>query len=270
MWCPWADLRAGAGLAARHVLQKAAPASLSCVVRSWFQLSFGLCRLALGAAGALCVSTSASAEPPISTNYVLRAWELEHGMPDHHVGSVARSADGFLWLTTYSGLARFDGLRFERMGKETVPGLTTPWVAPVHVARDQTLWLGLERGGVVRWKRGGVAEEILPVQPRAAQALWPTSFAEDRDGAVWFGFGHEAKVFRWRAGELRAFTSNEGVPPGNWAAVVASARGEIWCSTYAGCARFDGDRFVAVDLAWEKRKRLTSSAAVVGTHASFE
>jgi signal transduction histidine kinase/ligand-binding sensor domain-containing protein len=182
-------------------------------------------------------------------------------MPDHHVGSVARSADGFLWLTTYSGLARFDGLRFERMGKETVPGLTTPWVAPVHVARDQTLWLGLERGGVVRWKRGGVAEEILPVQPRAAQALWPTSFAEDRDGAVWFGFGHEAKVFRWRAGELRAFTSNEGLPPGNWAAVVASARGEIWCSTYAGCARFDGERFVAVDLAWEKRKRLTPSAA---------
>ena len=182
-------------------------------------------------------------------------------MPDHHVGSVARSADGFLWLTTYGGLARFDGLRFERMGKDAVPGLTTPWVAPVHVARDQTLWLGLERGGVVRWKRDGVAEEVLPVQPRAAQALWPTSFAEDREGAVWFGFAHEAKVFRWRAGELRAFTANEGVPPGNWVSVLASARGEIWCATYSGCARFDGERFVAVDVGWERRKRLAPSAA---------
>jgi signal transduction histidine kinase/ligand-binding sensor domain-containing protein len=230
-------------------------------VRFWIQLLFGLRRPALCGAAMACASVAAFAEPPIATDYVLRVWELEDGMPDHHVGSLARGADGYLWLTTFGGLARFDGLRFERMGKAEVPGLTTPWVAPVHVARDQTLWLGLERGGVVRWKREGVAQEILPVQPRAAQALWPTSFAEDRDGAVWFGFGHEAKVFRWRAGELRAFTPSEGVPPGNWARVVASARGEIWCATQAGCARFDGERFVAVDIAWEKRMRLAASAS---------
>ncbi len=221
----------------------------------------GLRRLRIPALVVLCASFADAAGPEAEGGHILRAWEIDDGMPDHHVSSLARSADGYLWLTTYGGLARFDGLRFQRMDKGEVPGLPSPWVAPVYVARDQTMWLGLERGGVVRWKRGGVAEEILPVQPRAAQALWPTSFAEDREGAVWFGFGHEAKVFRWRAGKLRAFSQDEGVPPGTWAWIEATAKGEIWCVTRGGCARFDRVRFVAVDLDRDYRMHLTASSS---------
>ena len=75
----------------------------------------------------------------VSEDHVLRSWELTEGLPDNHVSSIARSADGYLWIATLSGLVRFDGERFVLTGKETFPGLPSPWVAPVFVARDHSL-----------------------------------------------------------------------------------------------------------------------------------
>ena len=53
---------------------------------------------------------------PVAEDVVLRGWSLQDGMPDHHVGSITRSADGYLWVTCFSGLLRFDGDRFVLMG----------------------------------------------------------------------------------------------------------------------------------------------------------
>lgn len=60
-------------------------------------------------------------------------------MPDHHVSSITRTDDGYLWFTTFSGLVRFDGVRFQLMGKREFPGLPSPWVTPVFAARDRSL-----------------------------------------------------------------------------------------------------------------------------------
>lgn len=108
---------------------------------------------------------------PASDDYVLRVWELEDGMPDHHVSSITRTDDGYLWFTTFSGLVRFDGVRFQLMGKREFPGLPSPWVTPVFAARDRSLWLGLDQGGMARWDRHGPVQSILPVQPRPTNAF---------------------------------------------------------------------------------------------------
>ena len=183
---------------------------------------------------------------PVSNDYVLRVWELENGMPDHHVHSITRTDDGYLWFTTFSGLVRFDGVRFRLMGKNELPGLPSPWVSPVFAAGDGSLWLGLDQGGMARWDRKGPVRSIQPVQPRPTNAYWSTSFAEDAAGAVWFGSGHEACVFRWKDGTLTRFTTTEGVPSGARVLVCTSGDGGIWCCTDEGIARFDGNGFVAM------------------------
>lgn len=199
--------------------------------------------------------------PPVSNDYVLRVWELENGMPDHHVGSITRTDDGYLWFTTFSGLVRFDGVRFQLMGKSELPGLPSPWVSPVFAASDGSLWLGLDQGGMARRDRNGEVRSILPVQARPTSATWHTSFAEDASGAVWFGSGHEARVYRWKDEVLTSFTTAEGVPSGARVLVCPSAGGTIWCCTDAGIARFDGERFVAVADAGPGEKRIARRAA---------
>lgn len=198
---------------------------------------------------------------PVSNDYVLRVWELEDGMPDHHVSSIARSDDGYLWLTTFSGMLRFDGVRFQLMGKSELPGLPSPWVTPVFAASDDSLWLGLDQGGMARWDHHGAVQSVLPVQPRPTSASWSTSFAEDGAGGVWFGSGTEARVFRVKAGVVTSFAVAEGVPPGGPVLVCSSGNGTIWCCTDAGIARFDGETFVAVDGVGAGEKRIAKRAA---------
>ena len=58
---------------------------------------------------------------PVADDVVLRVWSLPEGMPDHHVISTTRSQDGYLWISCFSGLLRFDGERFVLMNKSSIP-----------------------------------------------------------------------------------------------------------------------------------------------------
>lgn len=213
-----------------------------------------------GVVGAMAASGAAE-QAPVSNDYVLRVWELEDGMPDHHVSSITRTGDGYLWFTTFSGLLRFDGVRFQLMGKSELPGLPSPWVSPVFAASDGSLWLGLDQGGLARRDHQGTVRPILPVQPRPTSASWSSSFAEDGAGGVWFGSGTEARVFRVKKGVVTSFAKAEGVPPGGRALLCSSGDGTIWCCTDAGIARFDGESFVAVEDAGPGEKRIATRAA---------
>jgi ligand-binding sensor domain-containing protein len=45
-------------------------------------------------------------------NYITRVWTTDDGLPGSSVMNVIQSHDGYLWVGTYSGLARFDGVHF--------------------------------------------------------------------------------------------------------------------------------------------------------------
>lgn len=184
---------------------------------------------------------------PVSEDYVLRTWEVDEGLPNNSISSIAQTPDGYLWLTTGSGLTRFDGVRFTPFPKEATPGLASNRMSPVFADREGALWIGLERGGVSRMA-GGRFETIIPLAPSGAVTTWTNSFAQDAAGAVWFGLSPDRRVFRWHAGVLSAFSGGEGVGPGGNTTVYADASGKIWVTTTeGGCGVFDGTRFQPVD-----------------------
>ena len=48
-----------------------------------------------------------------STDWFNRVWQVDDGLPAANVTGIAQTRDGYLWLGTQSGLARFDGVNFE-------------------------------------------------------------------------------------------------------------------------------------------------------------
>jgi hypothetical protein len=67
-----------------------------------------LCRFAQIFAVASAGFFSATAAPI----YFTRTWQVEQGLPQNKVTAVVQTRDGYLWIGTYNGLARFDGVRF--------------------------------------------------------------------------------------------------------------------------------------------------------------
>ena len=75
------------------------------ISRQWWTLTFLL--FAMAAPGA---STN--------VNWTMRSWQSDEGLPDNSVVAVEQAADGFLWVATRSGLARFVGVRFREFSAE--------------------------------------------------------------------------------------------------------------------------------------------------------
>src|SRR5271163_3155927 len=64
-------------------------------------LQTGKCLLAL-----LLLGSSAHAQ------YRFDTWTAENGLPQNIIRDIEQTSDGYLWLATLNGLARFDGVRF--------------------------------------------------------------------------------------------------------------------------------------------------------------
>jgi ligand-binding sensor domain-containing protein/signal transduction histidine kinase len=115
-------------------------------------------------------------------NYFMRVWEVEKGLPQNKVTAVMQTHDGYLWVGTYSGLARFDGIRFTVFDDKNTPEMHTSRVTSLFESRDGTLWIGHENGEVTLCKDG----KFKPVQIRAAWGGGKIyAITADENGDAW-------------------------------------------------------------------------------------
>ena len=80
----------------------------------------------------------------IFAQYHFDKWTTEQGLPQNSVLSITQTRDGYLWLATFDGLVRFDGVRFTIFNKNNTPQLTSNRVHAVHCTADGALWIGTD------------------------------------------------------------------------------------------------------------------------------
>ena len=115
-------------------------------------------------------------------SYVSRIWRTQDGLPENRIRAIAQTPDGYLWIGTSGGLARFDGVRFVVYARFNTPAMTGDDISALAVARDGSLWAATDGGGLLHYQDGrfrsfgpnqGLANEFV----RAVHA--------DRRGDVW-------------------------------------------------------------------------------------
>jgi hypothetical protein len=100
-------------------------------------------------------SRAAHLDPDLSLDqYLYREWSMEGGLPSDRVSDIVQTRDGYLWLATENGLARFDGLKFTVFNRANTPALATNKITTLCEGRDGTLWIGTLQGGLVRCRLG--------------------------------------------------------------------------------------------------------------------
>lgn len=107
----------------------------------------------------------------------LRTLGAQEGLPQNTVYSMARTADGYVYVATLAGLARYDGVNFERI---PIPaGDTGVWRV---LADGDALWVGTTALGL--WRLHG--DELTEVRGAEGERLVRTlDLHPASDGSVW-------------------------------------------------------------------------------------
>jgi len=157
------------------------------------------------------------------------------GLPGDAVRSFASAPDGTLWIRTARHLLRRDGDRFV-LDDDGLPG-GNDYGGP-FADRFGELWVptpvGLYRREAGRWRRLGRAQGM------GANAV--IAVTEDREGALWIGFGG-AGLDRWPGRRLwSAWGAEEGLPNEVVWGMVRDPAGRLLIATSDGLAIVDPGR----------------------------
>lgn len=178
---------------------------------------------------------AATNEPSAGKGFVFRAWDTEGGLPQNTVNAIAQTRDGYLWLGTQAGLARFDGVRFTVFGLSD--GLPSIQVLALHEDKEGNLWIGTIGGGLCRLRQGRI--ETFSAEQGLADVN-VNAFAEDSLGRLWIGTS--AGLILWQGDKffhLEALAEAGRAPV---RALLNERGGSMWISTRMGLFEFKDNR----------------------------
>ena len=174
--------------------------------------------LLMAASAILTSSVRAAATEPVPA-LLVRNWDQSDGLPSTVVQSVARTRDGYVWLGTANGVARFDGVRFlgfnEPFGQRTA--------ISALFATNNTLWIGTLTGQLVRREGSVVSEMMLPAEAKGRSI---SGICSDAGGNLWIAT-RGAGLFRLNA-EGKAMAKTNGLPTLDATQILSATSNQIW------------------------------------------
>lgn len=188
------------------------------------------------------------------TQYSRTVWTQEHGLPQDTIRAITQTTDGYLWLGTDEGLARFDGYDFVVFDKDHSK-LPANSVAALAAGADGSLWIGTPNG-LTRYldkqfhtyttKDGLPDDSIADITVDHAGILWAVAGVD----LVRFD-GHQFTVFK--AGKELPVTTAQRV--------VEDNHHDLWVGGFSGVVKRVGSEFVPVVNAEDLNSGLVSKIA---------
>jgi signal transduction histidine kinase/ligand-binding sensor domain-containing protein/CheY-like chemotaxis protein/HPt (histidine-containing phosphotransfer) domain-containing protein len=202
----------------------------------------------------LMVSLSAHAlDPSLKlSQYVLDNWQIPQGLPQISAQAIARTPDGYLWVGTQEGLARFDGVRFVVFDHFNESAIPDKQISALYVDTAGRLWIGT-RAGIAVYEQGHF--KALTVMPGLAHA-YVRAIAPGKQGRIWVGT--ESGLFGIGDGTAVSFDSTSGLPDSRIRALLEDREGVLWVGTAGGSKRFDGNRFETLNFGGAADEQITA------------
>jgi ligand-binding sensor domain-containing protein len=170
--------------------------------------------------------------------YVHRSWQTEDGLPQNAVSSIVQSDDGYIWLGTRDGLARFDGARFTVFNSSNTPAFRNNTVVSVRKGNNGTLWIGTENG-LIRFANNTFVRFDFDA---GLSSNYVHSAFEEPSGRLWVSTGLGYDVYE--PGDAVEFKPVPNVPRIPGGSGTFDKQGRLWLNA-GGLKRKEGDQFIA-------------------------
>jgi signal transduction histidine kinase/ligand-binding sensor domain-containing protein len=123
----------------------------------------------------LCLLTALlpalNARGAIEPGYSIQVFQTEQGLPQNNINSIIQSRDGYLWLATFGGLVRFDGVRFKVFDSANTPQLQNSRITALFEDANGVMWIGHETGDLTRLSAGRFEPVKIPGEPHREPIL---------------------------------------------------------------------------------------------------
>jgi signal transduction histidine kinase/ligand-binding sensor domain-containing protein len=166
--------------ARRRATPRAASSCARARTRSLARALLAGCALLLG----LPRAAASSGAPPLDAaapSYRVQVWTTSSGLPQGTINEICQTANGELWIATFGGLLRFDGMEFRAFDIDSLAGLPTNRITSMVEDGLDGLWLMTQDGELLRFRDGRITE----MHRIDAHALETVDLAMDRAGILW-------------------------------------------------------------------------------------
>jgi len=116
----------------------------------------------------------------VESEYLVETWQTEQGLPDNFVNGIAQTPDGYLWVATFNGLARFNGHEFIVFDAANTPELRSNGIRHLYLDRKGRLWIKGDHGQLSQWAKGRFASFADQLPKEGISPL-----TEDHTGDIW-------------------------------------------------------------------------------------
>ncbi|MDQ2069771.1 ligand-binding sensor domain-containing diguanylate cyclase [Natronospira bacteriovora] len=181
-------------------------------------------------------------------DFVRDVWSLEAGLPQITVSTIAQGPEGYIWVGTQQGLARFDGVRFTTFTPDRASALPGSYIQSLHTDSRDRLWVGTYKGVALYHKREFHPVPGPPGPDGLAMELNVLAIAETPQGEILVGA--EEGLFRVRDRRLEPLRLPEpdsitAIYPDN-GVMMLGAIGRYW--------QYDGQNFSTATALPEDRR----------------
>jgi len=161
--------------------------------------------------------------------YAHEVWNAKNGLPEADVMAILQTRDGYLWVGTEEGLARFDGAHFTVLDRKTA-ALPDNRIQALAETPDGSLWIGTENG-LSRFKdqhftnyntRDGLPSDNIA-------ALWA-----EPGGVLWITTVTGIRM--WRNNAFEVDPSIDAIAGNSPRQILRTPNGDTWVSTDTGVA----------------------------------
>lgn len=196
-------------------------------------------RVAACLAAALFLPAAFALDPHKSlTQYSRQSWGQVDGLPQDTIRAIAQTADGYLWLGTDEGLARFDGYEFTVFTKSN-GSLPANSITALAADPDGSLWIGTPRG-LTRFharsfhtftKRDGLPDDAV------------TGLYSDHAGTLWI-VANNVSLSRFQNGRFTNYSPGPNLL--SVRAIREDPHHDLVAAGFGGVVRVSGDKYTTL------------------------